>query len=69
MEFSSQRREVLLFLATNMAALTSRAINDLNSSVYFCIRLYPVTGVYLIRKNSLFYQLLLISSSCHTENN
>ena len=31
-EFSSQRREMLLFLTTNMAAVTSRANQQLNVS-------------------------------------
>ena len=34
-EFSSQRREKLLFLTTNMVALTSRANQQLNLSIIF----------------------------------
>ena len=39
-EFSSQRREMLLFLTTNMAAVTSRANQQLFQKVFLVFSMY-----------------------------
>ena len=46
-EFSSQRTEMLLFLTTNMAAVTSRA----NQQYYF--KIYSVNGLSLFHAENV----------------
>ena len=48
MEFSSQRREMLLFLTTNMVAVTSRANQQFQVIPFFVPR-YPSLGVITLK--------------------
>ena len=46
-EFGSQRREMLLFLTTNMAAVTSRANQQYSSHLFIKKRLFEVHWVHI----------------------
>ena len=46
-EFSSQRREVLLFLTTNMAGVTSRA----NQHLVLGLKLYPSNMPHMLNED------------------